>query len=652
MGCGLAGIIDQRLKGNEAGLAATAEAMAAAQAHRGPDASGTWVEASAGIAFGHRRLSVIDLSAEGAQPMASTDGRYVIAYNGELYNHLRLRTELAESIRAHFHGRSDTEVMLEAIRQWGLLKALRRFVGIFAFALWDAKERRLFLVRDHLGVKPLYYGMSGGRFMFASELKGLRAAAGFANRVDRNALALFMRYSYIESPHTIYEGVKKLSPGSILMVDPASPGAAAPIRYWSARETAETGAMGKRAMRPEDALEKLEMLLRDSIWLQMVADVPLGAFLSGGTDSSLVVALMQKAGASRVRTFTIGFSEAGFDESAQARKVAAHLGTEHTEAILTPADAMAAIPRMPEVYDEPFADPSQIPTFLVSRFAREKVTVALSGDGGDEMFGGYQKYRWAEKLWKLGRPFPGFIRRLAAAGITAVPPGAWDAVIRALGPLVPRDVRYGSPGYRVHKTARVLAGRTAQEMYRNLMSHWMSTDRLVLQSTEPPTVYDSPKEWPKGVTATEWMMFADAASYLPDDGLVKVDRASMAHGLEARVPLLDHRIVEFAWSLPFNLRIRNGEGKWLLKTLLHRHIPRELVDRPKMGFAVPVGEWIRGPLRDWAEALLSEERLKREGYLDAKLVRQEWARHLKSGDRQFPVWNVLMFQAWLEKTRP
>jgi len=648
----LAGILDPRLKGNEAGLKATAEAMAGALTHRGPDASGTFVEGSAGLAFGHRRLSVIDLSVEGAQPMASYDGRYVIAYNGEIYNHQRLRQELSESIRAHFRGHSDTEVMLEAIRQWGFLKAVRRFVGIFAFALWDAKERKLLLVRDHLGVKPLYYGMSGGRFLFASELKALRAAAGFANRVDRNALALFMRYSYIESPYTIYEGVRKLPPGSILVVDPAAPGAATPVHYWSVRETAETGAMGKRSIRPEDALDRLETHLRDSVWLQMVSDVPLGAFLSGGTDSSLVVALMQKAGASRVKTFTIGFSEAGFDESAAARKVAAHLGTEHTEAILTPGDAMAVIPDMPGVYDEPFADPSQIPTFLVSRFAREKVTVALSGDGGDELFGGYQKYRWAEKLWKLGRPFPGFVRRLAAAGITAVPPGAWDVLVRGLGPLVPRDTRYGSPGYRIHKTARVLAGRSPQEMYRNLMSHWTHTDRLVHGSAEPPVVYDSPAEWPKGLTATEWMMFADAASYLPDDGFVKVDRASMANGLEVRVPLLDHRIAEFAWSLPFDLRIRNGEGKWLLKTLLHRHVPRELVDRPKMGFAVPVGEWIRGPLRDWAEALVSEERLKREGYLDAKLVRMEWAQHLKSGDRQFPMWNVLMFQAWLEKTRP
>jgi asparagine synthase (glutamine-hydrolysing) len=640
------------MKGNAEGLKATVEAMASSLTHRGPDASGSWVEESAGIAFGHRRLSVIDLSAEGAQPMASTDGRYVISYNGEIYNHARLRTELEKSIRAHFRGHSDTEVMLEAIRQWGLLKAVRQFNGIFAFSLWDAKERKLFLVRDHLGVKPLYYGMSGSRFLFASELKALRAAAGFANRVDRNALALFMRYAYIESPHTIYQGIRKLPAGCILVVDPANPEVAIPTHYWSVRETAETGAMGKRAIRPEDALERLETLLRDSVWLQMVSDVPLGAFLSGGTDSSLVVSLMQKAGASRVKTFTIGFAEAGFDESAEARKVAEHLGTDHTGAVITPADAMAVIPGLPDIYDEPFADPSQIPTFLVSKFAREKVTVALSGDGGDELFGGYQKYRWAEKLWKLARPFPGFLRRIAAAGITAVPPGAWDAAIRAFGPLVPRDIRYGSPGYRVHKTARVLAGRTPQEMYRNLMSHWTDTLRLVPGSVESPVLYDLVTGWPKGLTTTEWMMFADASSYLPDDGFVKVDRASMACGLEVRVPILDHRIAEFAWTLPPSLRIRNGEGKWMLKTLLHRHVPRGLVDRPKMGFAVPVGEWVRGPLRDWAESLLAEDRLRREGYLDPAVVRAEWERHLKSGDRQFQVWNVLMFQAWLEKTRP
>jgi asparagine synthase (glutamine-hydrolysing) len=656
--CGITGILG--LHGLDDGEA-IATRMANAIAHRGPDDAGTWVDESAGIALAHRRLSILDLSPAGHQPMTSACGRFVIVFNGEVYNHLELRARLTDqALLPHpqplsrgarggesWRGHSDTETLLAAIAAWGIEAALSRCVGMFAFALWDRQARALTLARDRLGEKPLYYGRVDGTFLFASELKALRAWPGFSAEIDRDALALYMRHNYVPAPWSIYRGIHKLPPGTLLRV--SATGTAEPTAYWSARDSADAGLAHPFVGDDREAVDELERLLRQSIAGQSLADVPLGAFLSGGIDSSVVVALMQSMARQPVKTFTIGFHESGYNEAEHAKAVATHLGTEHTELYVTSRQAMDVIPLLPALYDEPFADSSQIPTYLVSALARQHVTVSLSGDGGDELFGGYNRYFWAMRLWqRLGR-LPQPLRRALAAIALAPSPAAWDRLFRLVGPLLPTSLRYTNPGDKLHKSATLFAARQPEAIYQRLVSHWEDPAGVVLGAREPATAITDSARWLACDDFAQRMMYLDTVTYLPDDILVKVDRAAMGVSLETRVPLLDHRLLEFAWRLPLGMKIRDGQGKWLLRQVLYRHVPRHLIERPKMGFGVPIDAWLRGPLRDWAEALLDESRLRREGYFAPAPIRQKWAEHL-SGRRNwaYHLWDVLMFQAWLE----
>lgn len=640
--CGIAGLLDADARG----LPDVVETMTETLRHRGPDDDGLWTDPQVGIGLGSRRLAVVDLTAEGHQPMVSASGRYVVAFNGEIYNHPDLREEL-QGMGHRFRGRSDTEVLLGAVDYWGLRGALERSNGMFALALWDRRARRLSLARDRLGEKPLYYGRVGGGFAFASELKALWVHPGVRGEIDRDALALFLRYKYIPAPRSIYRGICKLPPASILTIGPEFRGEPAPVSYWSAAEAAERGtAEPFRGSGPE-AEEALHELLRDAVARRMIADVPLGAFLSGGVDSSTVVALMQTRSDRPVRTFTIGFRDPAYDESADARRVAEHLGTDHTELLVTPGEAMAVIPSLPEIYDEPFADSSQIPTYLVSRLAREHVTVSLSGDGGDEVFGGYNRYLWAESVWRRFGWMPAGVRRAVAGTLLSVSPRRWDSMAAGLGPLLPATARQRVPGEKVHKLARALRADGPEGLYGSLVSHWEDPASVVLGANGGGSTTRLDGAALPGLTRR--MMYTDTVTYLPDDILVKLDRATMAVSLEGRVPYLDHRVVEFAWGLPLGMRARDGQGKWLLRRVLDRYVPRELVERPKMGFGLPVGSWVRGPLRDWAESMLDPTRLRREGYLNPGPVRAAWADHLSGRrNRQYELWDVLMFQAWLE----
>ncbi|MGH7665086.1 MAG: asparagine synthase (glutamine-hydrolyzing) [Gemmatimonadaceae bacterium] len=632
------------------GHEAIARGMARAISYRGPDSDGSWSDAEARIALGHRRLAILDLSPHGHQPMHSTGGRYVIVFNGEIYNFQALRRELEP--HTDFRGHSDTEVILAAIQQWGLDRAVERFVGMFAFALWDRERRELHLVRDRVGIKPLYYGWTRGVFLFGSELKAFHAHPDFEAEIDRNALALFMRYNCVPAPHAIFMNARKLLPGTILTIRSPNDRAADARPFWSARAVAEAGLANPFEGSDEEAAEELDRLLRDAVDLRMIADVPLGAFLSGGIDSSLVVALMQAQSTRPVRTFSIGSPDAGYDEAQHAKLVAQHLGTHHTELYVTADDALAVIPRLPAMFDEPFADSSQIPTYLVSQLARRHVTVALSGDGGDELFGGYNRHVWGQRIWSLARRVPESARIAGARAIGAIAPATWDSLFARLGPVLPGTFKHRMPGYKLGKLADVLGASTPAAMYQQFTSHWSDPESLVLGAREP----ESPmrgigKRGSLGGLTTQ-MMYMDLVSYLPDDVLTKVDRASMAVSLEARVPLLDHRVVELAWRIPLSMKIRDGQGKWLLRRVLDRYVPRELIDRPKTGFGVPLDAWLRGPLRGWAEALIDERRLRQEGFLDAGRVRAVWREHLE-GRRswQYHLWDVLMFQSWLQEWR-
>lgn len=669
--CGVAGFL-QFSGQSHAELSAGLSRMTERLLHRGPDDGGAWIDESTGIALGHRRLSILDLSPQGHQPMASASGRYVIAFNGEIYNHRDLRQELetvpalaaagsqqgsgrGASALAHegaraWRGHSDTEVMLAAFEHWGLTEALSRFNGMFAFALWDRRERVLHLARDRFGEKPLYYGWMGDAFLFGSELKALKAHPDWRGEIDRAALALYMRHNCIPAPYSIYQGVRKLPPAHMLSL-PLDRGRGESPRahcYWSAREQAEAGTRQPFSGGEGQAVAALDRLLRDAVALRMEADVPLGALLSGGIDSSTVVALMQAQSKRPVKTFSIGFHEAAYNEAEQAKAVARHLGTEHTELYVTAEEARAVIPRLPQIYDEPFADSSQIPTFLVSQMTRRHVTVALSGDAGDELFGGYNRHFWAQSIWRKLGWMPGPIRGALALGLTGVSPQGWDRLWSFLGPALPRRLRARLPGDKLHKLAAVLASASAEAMYRGLVSHWDPAS-VVLGAAEPPTLLTDRARWADLPDFAQSMMFLDLASYLPDDILAKVDRASMAVSLEARVPFLDHRVAEFAWRLPLDMKIRRGQGKWILRQVLYNYVPQALMERPKMGFAVPLDAWLRGPLRDWAESLLDESRLRQEGYFDPVPIRRKWSEHL-CGQRNWQnhLWDVLMFQAWLD----
>jgi asparagine synthase (glutamine-hydrolysing) len=641
--CGLAGFWNRSPDRPPQDLRATARRMADTLRHRGPNDAGSWDDAAAGYAVGFRRLSIIDLSPHGHQPMASDDGRLVLAFNGEIYNHADVRAELGEG--HSYRGHSDTEVMLRAFERWGPDGAVRRFVGMFAFALWDRKERVLTLGRDRLGEKPLYYGRFGDTFLFGSELKALRAHADFRGEIDRDALAEFMRLGYIPAPQSIYRGVFKLPPGTLLTLSADAP-AAKPVPYWSARTAILDGLANPSILPNEEAVERLDAELRRTVREQMVADVPLGAFLSGGTDSSTVVGVMQSLSPRPVKTFTIGFREAEYDEAAHARAVAQHLGTEHTELYVTAAEARALVPDLPRMWDEPFGDPSQVPTYLVSRLAAQHVTVSLSGDGGDELFAGYRWYHRSNRLWNRLRWTPPVARHAVAAALTRVPARSWDRVLRRLTPMVPAGMRRDWTGDRVHKFADLIGGvRNVEQVYDSLTStRWAVRGGVVLGAGEAADRRES--DVPDSIHR---LMLRDLVGYLPDNILAKVDRASMAASLESRAPLLDHRIAEFACRVPLAQKVRDGRGKWLLRQVLHRYVPESLVGRPKMGFEVPTDHWLRGPLREWASDLLSPARLRRDGYLDAGLIRRKLNEHV-SGERNWRhhLWRAVMFQTWLD----
>lgn len=643
--CGIAGFLGESARQSE-DLRDTVTKMTLRLAHRGPDDSGVWIDPSVPVALGHRRLSIIDLSPEGHQPMLSATGRYVLVFNGEIYNFLEIRGELTAF--SEFRGGSDTEVMLAAFEQLGVPGALDRFNGMFAFGLWDRKLRQLHLACDRFGEKPLYYGRIGKRLVFGSELKALRAHAEFPAEIDRQALAHFLNHGFVAAPHSIFRSIRKLEPGTWLTVPSDWHAGELPEArtYWSARDRARLSSSRRTLASPEEAVEQLEELLMDSIRLRTMADVPVGAFLSGGIDSSVVVALMQKVSGRPVRTFTIGMEDFGFDEAIHARAVAKHLGTNHSEMYITSADAMAVIPRLPELYDEPFADSSQIPTFLVSQFARTQVTVSLSGDGGDELFGGYTRYLWGEAIWRRIGRLPQWGRAAASRGLRSLSPNAWDVLMNSAGRALPPRFRQSNAGDKMHKLAGILGSANAEKVYEHLISFWPSGNSPALDGG-PMKLPASPFD-PGGKRFTDWMMLLDTVMYLPGDILCKVDRAAMAVGLESRIPLLDSRLFEFAWGLPAEYKVRDGTGKWLLRQVLYRHVPRELMERPKTGFGIPIHAWLRGPLRDWAHSLLDPRQLRDDGLIDPVPVMRRWDEHL-SGKRNWApsLWAVLMFQSWL-----
>jgi asparagine synthase (glutamine-hydrolysing) len=623
--------------------------MADQLVHRGPDDSGVWVDRQAGIAFGHRRLSILDLSPDGHQPMHSESGRYVIAFNGEVYNFAELRATL-ESMGHKFRGHSDTEVMLAAMEQWGIDEALPLFNGMFAFAVWDRKERRLHLVRDRLGEKPLYYGWMGQTFLFGSELKALVAHPEFKDEVDRDALALYLRFNCIPAPYSIYRGIKKLPPATKLTLALSNMHCMpSPRSYWSAEEVVRRGLEEPFKGSEKEAITCLDTLLNDAVKMRMVADVPLGAFLSGGVDSSAIVALMQQQSQRPVKTFSIGFHDEAYNEAKYAASVARHLGTDHTEFYVSSEEAMKVIPHLPKFYDEPFSDSSQIPTYLVSALARRYVTVSLSGDGGDELFGGYKRYFTWGRIWNAVQWAPAFIREAAAGFLQRVGPQRWNQVLGFAFPHFLSAKNIASPGEKMEKLAQVLSAQDSFSRYQVIVSDWESSNSAVRAGAAPASMLNQRCVGAEFRDFCVQMMFLDAVSYLPDDILVKLDRAAMAVSLEGRVPFLDHRVVEFAARLPLSMKLRNSGGKWILRRLLDQYVPQELIDRPKKGFTLPVAEWLRGSLREWAEELLGESRLRHDGYFHPKIVRKIWEDHL-SGQRDLRhhVWALLMFQAWLD----
>lgn len=637
--CGLVGSLSRDVV-HAATLRAQVERMATALVHRGPDDAGSWVDPANGIALAHRRLAILDLSTAGHQPMHSASGRYVLAFNGEIYNHLDLRDQLETRAPDLWRGHSDTETLLAGFEAWGVEATLQRAVGMFALALWDGAQRTLYLARDRVGEKPLYYGWQRDTLLFGSELKALRRHSAFHAEVDRDALAGLLRNGYVAAPRSIYRGIRKLPAGTFLAIRAGDQQSGPPIVYWSARTVAEHGQAHPFAGDAREATDRLAQLLAQSVRGQMLSDVPLGAFLSGGVDSSTIAAVMQSLSSRPIKTFTIGFAEAGFNEAEHARAVARHLGTEHTELYVTPREAMEVIPALPATYDEPFADVSQIPTCLVARLARQHVTVALSGDAGDELFGGYNRYLAMHRIWRRARHVPGLARRAAGRSLGALP----DVVWRGLGAILGKDS--SQPALKARKLARMLAAQDPMAAYRDVVTHWADASALV-PGCDAGRVGEV--AWADLADAEHQMMHFDLSTYLSDDILVKVDRAAMAVSLETRVPFLDHRVIEFAWQLPLRLKIRDGQGKWILRQVLYRHVPCQLIERPKMGFAVPMAAWLRGPLRPWAEALLQPERLRREGFLCSEPITSRWRQHL-SGHQDWSVelWDVLSFQSWLE----
>lgn len=614
--------------------------------HRGPDDSGIWRDPSSGIGLVHQRLSILDLSAAGHQPMLSASGRYYIAFNGEIYNHLELRNELDQQ---DWRGHSDTETLLSGFDEWGISSTIQRAIGMFSFAVWDKKTNDLILGRDRVGEKPLYYGWHGqgsrASFIFGSELKALRRHPQFVNAIDRASLSLYLRYNCVPSPYSIYKNTSKLPPGCLLTVSLQNK-IPKIVPYWSATSCFKAGLLNQRTNARDELVTDLDALLKKVVLQQMVSDVPLGAFLSGGIDSSTIVAIMQTQSERPVKTFSIGFNEMGYNEAVYAKAVAKHIGTEHTELYVLPNQAMDVIPKLPSLYDEPFSDSSQIPTFLVSELAKQHVTVSLSGDGGDELFCGYNRYQMTNSLWNTLRRVPVHLRKIAANGITSISINRWNQMSK----LISRTSNYNNFGDKLYKGASVLDAQTIEELYLKLVSHWTEPADLVLNGEEYPTFLTGNQPRLSNFNNIQQMMALDTITYLPDDILTKVDRAAMGVSLETRVPFLDHRLLDFAWRLPMNMKIHDGQGKWILRQVLYKYVPKELIERPKMGFGVPIDNWLRGPLRDWAESLLDESRLRQEGFFNPVPIRQKWAEHL-SGKRNWHhhLWDVLMFQAWLEQ---
>jgi asparagine synthase (glutamine-hydrolysing) len=611
-----------------------ARAMALRIQHRGPDAAREWTDNDGAIALAHRRLSIVDLSEAGSQPMRSASGRYELIYNGEIYNHRQIRAELPPQA---WRGHSDTETLLAAIEHWGFEAALKKAVGMFAIAMWDRELRRLTLARDRLGEKPLYYGFVGGTLLFASELKAMQAFPGFAPEINRAAVSLLIRHCYIAAPYSIYEGIHKLPPATYVEFG-APDGRPEPVVYWSLPAVVERGQRERFSGSDTEGIDAVEARLNEAIALQREADVPLGAFLSGGIDSSTIVALMQHQSARKVRTFTIGFHEREYNEAEHAKAVAEHLGTDHTELYVTGQQALDLVPRLPTLYCEPFADSSQIPTLLVSQIARSQVTVALSGDAGDELYGGYTRYDHLGRQWGRFEVVPKPLRAFGGALIDAVPEGVWDST--------------GRLGRRARMLAMLLEMPSREHFYRYMNSLIKDPENYVIGARDPANALTESAGWPAQESFDERMMYLDQVSYMPDDILTKVDRAAMAVSLETRVPMLDHRVVEQAWTLPMRFKRRDGMSKWVLRQILYRHVPRVLIDRPKRGFAVPLGAWLRGPLRDWAEGLLNEQALREQGLLEPGAVRRMWHEQL-SGTREwmYPLWNILMLQAWAHQVR-
>jgi len=626
---------------------AVAERMALRLEHRGPDDFGVWVDLPAQVALAHRRLSILDVSVAGHQPMESQCGRYVVVYNGEIYNHSRIRRDLhAQKAQSHWIGHSDTETLLKCMSCWGVEETLQQIEGMFAFAVWDRQEKELYLARDRMGEKPLYYGWQGNSFLFGSELKALKEHPLFGATVDRGTLGLFLRYNYVPGPYSIYEGIQKLPPGSFLKLDLAShvsrqcPTA---VPYWSLTKIAEQGVSHRFSGSEAEALDLLEDKLSAAIRDQMLSDVPLGFLLSSGIDSSLICALAQKISAQPIRTFSIGFDDKTYDESAYAKEIATHLGCIHTEMVVSPDDALGVVNTLPLIYDEPFADSSQLPTYMVMKLVKQHVTVALSGDGGDELFGGYNRYQHAPNVWWWLSKLPAPARTLAAACLTALPADLVNGFSRALG-----VVQLGDKAHKLGQRLRQVDD--IDDFYISLLAEWTNGQSLVSGAERHSTILDNRADWPRMDNPVERMMVMDGLTYLPDDILVKVDRAAMAVSLETRAPFLDRNVVEFAWQLPLDMKLRGGQNKYLLRQLLKRHMPPKLFERPKMGFSIPLDQWLRGPLRDWAEALLSEDRIKREGYLNPEPILHSWISHI-SGKHNYGyrLWSVLMFQVWLEQ---
>lgn len=624
--------------------------MTDAIAHRGPDSDGHWIDPEAGIALGHRRLAIVDLSPTGYQPMVSASERFVTIFNGEIYNFLELKEELCSRDPAlTFRGTSDTEIMLAAFEQWGVMASIQRFTGMYAFALWDRKEEILYLARDRMGEKPLYYGWVGNTFLFGSELEALAEHPDWRGEVNRDALALLMRHNYIPAPYSIYRDIHKLPPASMLTLhDPQGGTLPEPETYWSIKDVAETWKTNAFYGSDEEAINQLETILKDAVSKQMIADVPLGAFLSGGIDSSTIVALMQAQSSQPVKTFSVGFAEENYDEAPYARAVAEHLGTDHTEVYVTPQDALDVIPQLPTLYDEPFADPSQIPTFLIAGVARRAVTVCLSGDGGDELFAGYSRYFRTQKAYNKLNRIPAWAQSMSANMLLAMPEFAWDMAHAASRRLKP-DAHH-VPTRKLHKWLTMMPIQAPETLYHLQFSHIIEPGKLVLGANGLDTVFTDQQRWADVPDVFHHMTYLDMSAYLPDDVLVKVDRAAMAVSLETRVPLLDHHVVEFASRIPLDMKVRNGQGKWILRQLLYRYVPPTMVDRPKAGFGVPIDTWLRRDLREWAEALLDPTRLKNEGFFNTELVQKKWQEHLSGAhDHQYYLWNILMFQSWQER---